>query len=97
MKRNPKNLDKELEELARMPDSEIDLSDIPEWKDRSGAVRGMFYRPVKKSLTIRLDADVLAWLKSQGAGYQTRINRLLRYAMLSEMQRRGKAPRRKAN
>jgi uncharacterized protein (DUF4415 family) len=42
-----------------------------------------FYRPIKKSLTIRLDADVLAWLKGQGKGYQTRINGLLREAMES--------------
>lgn len=97
MKKTTKKMQNEIEALAAMPDSEIDLSDIPEIKDFSGAVRGMFYRPVKKSLTIRLDADVLAWLKSQGAGYQTRINRLLRYAMLSEMQRRGKTARRKAS
>ncbi len=45
------------------------------------AVVGKFYRPIKKSLTIRLDADVLAWLKAQGSGYQTRINKLLRSAM----------------
>ncbi len=42
---------------------------------------GKFYRPIKKPLTIRLDADVLAWLKSQGKGYQTRLNRWLRTAM----------------
>jgi uncharacterized protein (DUF4415 family) len=44
-------------------------------------VVGKFYRPIKKPLTIRLDADVLAWLKGQGRGYQTRINALLRSAM----------------
>jgi uncharacterized protein (DUF4415 family) len=77
-----------LEALAKLPDDQIDLSDMPEITDWSGAVRGLFYRPVKKSLTIRLDADVLAWLKSQGAGYQTRINRLLRTAMLSQLRRR---------
>ena len=44
---------------------------------------GKFYRPIKKSLTVRIDADVLAWLKSQGSGYQTRINMLLRKAMES--------------
>jgi uncharacterized protein (DUF4415 family) len=51
--------------------------------DWSNAVVGKFYRPVKQSLTIRLDADVIAWLKSQGSGYQTRINSLLRTAMTS--------------
>ena len=88
MTKIPKWMQKELDAAAVRPDSEIDLSDIPEWKDRKGAIRGPFYRPIKKSLTIRLDADVLAWLKSQGAGYQTRINHLLRSAMLSQVRRR---------
>nr|ADC35884.1 hypothetical protein [uncultured bacterium 246] len=70
-----------------MPDEEIDYSDIPEILDWSKAVVGKFYRPVKESLTIRLDADVLAWLKSQGRGYQTRINNLLRKAMESNVHR----------
>jgi uncharacterized protein (DUF4415 family) len=73
--------EKKLAALARMPDSEIDLTDIPEIRDWSGAVVGKFYRPIKKPVTIRVDADVLAWLKSTGKGYQTRINRLLREAM----------------
>jgi hypothetical protein len=46
---------------------------------RNAAV-GKFYRPVKTPVTIRVDADVLAWLKRQGRGYQTRINQLLRKA-----------------
>jgi len=46
-------------------------------------VVGKFYRPIKKSLTIRIDADVLAWVKRQGKGYQTRINSYLRRAMES--------------
>ena len=73
--------DKEITALMRMKDEDIDFSDIPEITDWSNAVRGKFYRPIKKSLTIRVDADVLAWLKSQGKGYQTRINSLLREAM----------------
>jgi uncharacterized protein (DUF4415 family) len=72
---------KELKALAALPDSQIDLSDIPESRDWSSAVVGKFYRPIKKSLTIRLDVDVLAWLQAQGRGYQTRINKLLRAAM----------------
>jgi uncharacterized protein (DUF4415 family) len=44
----------------------------------SRSVRGKFYCPMKQSLTIRLDADVIAWFKSEGSGYQTRINSLLR-------------------
>ena len=68
----------ELKSLAALPDSAIDTSDAPELLDWSGAKRGVFYRPVKQQLTLRLDADVLEWLKSQGPGYQTRINAILR-------------------
>ena len=81
MKKASKKQAKELAALAALRDDKIDLSDVPEVLDWSGAVVGKFYRPIKKSLTIRLDADVLAWLKSGGRGYQTRINRLLRTAM----------------
>jgi uncharacterized protein (DUF4415 family) len=73
---------KELERLAAKPDSEIDLSDIPEIREiPSDAVIGRFYRPKKTAVTIRLDADVVAWLKSTGGGYQTRINTYLRHLM----------------
>jgi uncharacterized protein (DUF4415 family) len=48
---------------------------------RSPEIGGM-YRPIKKPVTLRLDADVIAWFKAQGRGYQTRINRALRDAML---------------
>jgi uncharacterized protein (DUF4415 family) len=82
-----------LEKLSRLPDNEIDTSDIPElgekfWKN---AVRNPFYRPVKQQLTLRLDADVIAWLRREGKGYQTRANALLREAMLRELQPRGAA------
>jgi len=77
----------ELKALSEMPDSEIDYSDIPPltedfWKN---AVRNPFYRPTKTSTTVRLDSDVLAWLKKQGKGYQTRINAILREAMLRSL------------
>jgi uncharacterized protein (DUF4415 family) len=73
-----------LEALAARPDSEIDLSDAPELTDEQwkNAVRGNFYRPVKRQITARVDADVLEWLKSQGKGYQSRINAILRREML---------------
>jgi uncharacterized protein (DUF4415 family) len=74
---------REIRALKRMKDGEIDTTDIPPISDWSKAVVGKFYRPIKKPLTIRLDADVLAWLKGQGRGYQTRINALLRSAMES--------------
>ncbi|MEE3626304.1 BrnA antitoxin family protein [Nitrospirillum sp. BR 11752] len=77
----------ELQALAERPDSEIDTSDIPElteefWKN---AVRGRFYKPTKTSTTVRIDSDVLAWLRSQGKGYQSRINAILRREMLASL------------
>lgn len=79
-----------LSKLARLPDSQIDLSDIPELTAKfwQTAVRNPFYRPVKRQLTLRLDADVIAWLRRQGKGYQTRANALLREAMLRALRRK---------
>jgi uncharacterized protein (DUF4415 family) len=73
-----------LKALATRPENEIDTSDIPEmteeqWKN---ARRGHFYRPRKRQITARVDADVLDWLKAQGKGYQSRINAILRREML---------------
>ena len=80
---------RELAALSTVADAAIDTSDIPElplaaWKE---AVRGRFYRPVKQAVSMRLDADVIAWLKKHGKGYQTRANRILRERMLQEMRR----------
>jgi len=73
---------KELRKLSAKPDREIDLTDIPEIREiPPDAVIGRFYRPKKSTVTIRLDADVLAWLKATGEGYQTRINAYLREMM----------------
>ena len=70
----------ELDALQRLTDEKIDTSDQPEIEVWSKAVRGRFYRPIKQSVTIRLDADVVAWFKahSSESGYQTSINRALR-------------------
>lgn len=81
MSTGTKKRDPELEALVRLRDEEIDTSDIPEVTDWSKAAVGRFYRPIKEPVTLRLDADVIAWLKSAGPGYQTRINALLRTAM----------------
>jgi uncharacterized protein (DUF4415 family) len=77
---------KELAALSNKPEEDIDFSDIPQTTDDDwkGAARGKFYRPVKKQLTVRLDADILDWLKSQGKGYQSRLNGILRDAMLRD-------------
>src|SRR5579864_1433703 len=78
---------KELRKLAAKPDREIDLSNIPEIREiPSDAVIGRFYRPKKTTVTIRLDVDVLAWLKATGEGYQTRINSYLRHLMQQNRQ-----------
>jgi uncharacterized protein (DUF4415 family) len=70
---------KELAALARLLADKIDTRGVPEVKDWSGARRGVFYRPVKQQLTLRLDADVIAWFKDHAPkGYQTDINRALR-------------------
>ncbi len=87
MKKASRKQAKELAALARMPDKKIDLTDAPEVREWRGAVVGKFYRPIKRPVTIRVDADVLAWLKRQGRGYQTRINKLLREAMEGKRRR----------
>ncbi len=77
----PLKVQQELSALDELADEDIDLSDIPETTDWIGAVRGKFYRPVKQQITLRIDADVIAWFKEQtagGRGYQTNINRALR-------------------
>jgi uncharacterized protein (DUF4415 family) len=71
-----------------MKDEDIDFSDIPLVLDWSKAEIGKFYRPPKRSVTMRLDGDVIDWLKGYGKGYQTRVNLLLRHAMASTTARR---------
>ena len=80
---------RELAAIATLPDDQIDTSDIPElppsaWKN---AVRGRFYRPVKQAVSLRLDSDVVAWLKKPGKGYQTRVNHILRERMLADIRK----------
>jgi uncharacterized protein (DUF4415 family) len=78
-----------LENPVKLPDSEIDLSDPPERLDWSDAERGKFYRPVKQSVTMRVDADVLEWFKSNSEKYQSRINQVLREFVQQERKARG--------
>jgi uncharacterized protein (DUF4415 family) len=90
MRKLTKEQRKDIAALAAMKDEDIDFSDIPLVLDWSKAEIGKFYRPLKKPVTIRLDADVLNWLKGYGRGYQTRVNLLLRHAMTSSAGRSGK-------
>jgi uncharacterized protein (DUF4415 family) len=71
-------LQAELNAISKMADDEIDTIEMPEVTDWSNAVRGAFYRPVKKPLSLRLDADIIDWFQRQGSGYQTRMNAVLR-------------------
>jgi uncharacterized protein (DUF4415 family) len=92
-------LKSELATLAAEPEDKIKLDDIPEIRDWSGAIRGRFFRPVKQSISLRVDRDVLAWFKSLGSGYQSRMNAALREHMDrnrgSSGTRRGRAAKRK--
>ena len=96
MKKKHDNLPPDVKEklalLDDMSDEDIDFSDIPEITDFSGARRGMFYkyRVIKKQVTLRLDAGILAWFKAQsddGRGYQTRINEALREYIRQQLEK----------
>jgi uncharacterized protein (DUF4415 family) len=89
MNKVPESIRNELAALAAKSEDEIDFSDLPATSqhDWQGAVRGKFYRPIKQQLTVRIDADVVEWLKNQGKGYQSRLNDILRSAMLDQIRR----------
>jgi uncharacterized protein (DUF4415 family) len=83
MRKLTKEQKRDIAAIRAMRDEDIDLSDMPEVLDWSKAEIGKFYRPPKRSVTMRLDGDVIDWLKGYGKGYQTRVNLLLRHAMAS--------------
>jgi uncharacterized protein (DUF4415 family) len=103
MRKLTKDQRRDIRAIAVKRDVNIDYSDAPPVLDWSSAEIGKFYRPAKKPVTMRLDSDVIAWLKSDGRGYQTKANWLLRHAMLHFTRRgaisgRGKpGPRRKSS
>ena len=80
----------EIDALKGASESAIDSSDVAPLTDDfwKNATRHPFYRPTKSTTTVRLDTDVLLWLKSQGKGYQTRINAILREAMLKALHKK---------
>jgi uncharacterized protein (DUF4415 family) len=81
----------ELRALAKLADKDIDLGSIPEVRDWSTAKRGLFFRPVKRQLTLRIDADVIAWFKkraAKGKGYQSDMNKALRTYVAQHSRRR---------
>jgi uncharacterized protein (DUF4415 family) len=73
-----KPIKSDLKRIDAMRDEDIDYSDIPPLDDKFFEQAQVVVPPGKKQLTLRLDADVLAWLKSLGPKYQTRINAILR-------------------
>jgi uncharacterized protein (DUF4415 family) len=82
----------ELKALAARRDGQIDTRSIPEVRDWSAAKRGLFYRPLKQQLTLRIDADVIAWFKNrarEGKRYQTNINHALREYMKRNQKKAG--------
>ena len=87
-----KSIKSDLARVDRMKDVDIDYSDIPALDKSFFTKATEAWPPVKRQLTIRLDADVLNWLKANGRGYQTRINRILRVAMESKPSHRSTAP-----
>ena len=74
---------KRIEELKALAEQSVDTSDIPELAKEDFL---KMYRPIKKTLSIRLDSDIVVWIKSYGKGYQSRINTILRNAMAAEKQ-----------
>lgn len=82
MSRN--SIKSDLTRIDRLRDGDIDYADIPALDKTFLKKATVAWPPTKKQLTIRVDADVLAWLKGQGKGYQTRINRILRMVMESQ-------------
>jgi uncharacterized protein (DUF4415 family) len=80
----------ELEALETLPDEAIDYSDIPALTDEfwESATCSPLHKPLKQQLTVRVDSDVVAWLKAKGKGYQTRMNRILRSAMVNEIRKK---------
>lgn len=79
---------KRLEEIAAIPDEEIDTSDIPEL-DRSFWEKARLVLPEpKKPISLRVDAEVLDWYRSQGRGYQSLMNAVLRSYMEAKKKRR---------
>lgn len=71
-------LQAEIDALASRPESEIDTAEMPPIEDWSKAVRGALFRPIKRPLSMRIDADIIDWFQRQGSGYQTRMNAVLR-------------------
>ena len=80
-------LERQIAAISNIKDEEINTSDIPLLTNDffKNAIVNPYYKPVKKQLTVRLDAVLIEWLKSQGKGYQTRLNDILKKAMIEDL------------
>ncbi|MGA8028063.1 MAG: BrnA antitoxin family protein [Bryobacteraceae bacterium] len=90
-----KSIKSDLARLDRMNDNEIDYSDIPPLDNSFFTKPTVEWPPAKQKVTVRLDTDVLDWLKAYGKGYQTRISRILRAAMETQPRSRSTPPAKK--
>ena len=72
------------EQRDRSLDKDPDCAPLPPEKWAHAMRRDEYFRPVKKLTAVRIDADILDWLKSKGAGHLTRINEILRERMIAE-------------
>ncbi|MCP5004911.1 MAG: BrnA antitoxin family protein [Planctomycetes bacterium] len=75
---------KRLAEITAIKDKDIDYSDIPELDKNFWAKAELQVPEKKERITVRIDHDILEWLKDQGPGYQTRMNAILRQYMLAK-------------
>jgi uncharacterized protein (DUF4415 family) len=75
---------KRLSEIAAIKESDIDYSDIPELDDTFWANAELKRPQSKDKITVRIDHDIVEWLKSQGTGYQSKMNSILRQFMLAK-------------
>ena len=80
-------LERQIAAISNIKDEEINTSDIPLLTNDffKNAIVNPYYKPVKKQLTVRLDAVLIEWLKGQGKGYQTRLNDILKKAMIDDL------------
>jgi uncharacterized protein (DUF4415 family) len=80
-------LERQIAAISNIKDEEINTLDIQPLSDDSfkNAMFNPYYKPVKKQLTVRLDAVLIEWLKGQGKGYQTRLNDILKKAMIDDL------------
>lgn len=83
-----KSIKSDLARLDRLKDRDIDYSEIPPLDSSFFRKATEAWPPAKQQVTVRLDVDVLDWLKLHGKGYQTRLNRILRAAMEHQAPRR---------